>query len=48
MRIAEHYEIVVDGKRFAVHYDRETAENIAKANGGSVRIIPAKTISGKL
>ena len=47
MRIAEHYEVVVNGKRFAVHYDKAVAESIAKANGGVVRIIPAKTISGR-
>lgn len=47
-RIAEHYEVIVNGKRFAVHYDKETAERIAKANGGTVRVIPAHTIGEKL
>lgn len=47
-RIAEHYEVVVNGKRFAVHYDRAVAERIAKANGGTVRIIPAHAIGENL
>ena len=31
-----HYDVVVDGKRFAVTRDKKQAENIAKANGGKV------------
>ena len=30
------YSVVVDGKRFAVTYDKEQAKNIANANGGRV------------
>ena len=32
----KHYSIVVDGKRFAVTYDKKQAEGIAAANGGKV------------
>ena len=45
-RIAEHYEVRVNGKRFMVHYDREVAENIAKAHNGEIRVIPAHVIGG--
>ena len=26
-RIAEHYEVIVNGKRYAVHYGRDVAEH---------------------
>lgn len=47
-RIAEHYEIRVNGERFAVHYDRKVAEAIATANGGEIRVIPARFIGENL
>ena len=47
-----YYNVIVNGKRFAVLDDRETAERVATANGGKVEefefLTPLERIKRKL
>ena len=46
--VAEHYEVRVCGYRYCVCAEKERAENIARAIGGCVRVIPAHVIGKNL